>query len=1212
MYLKRIELEGFKSFAERTVIPVERGLTGIVGPNGCGKSNVVDALLWVLGERSAKALRADAMEDVIFKGAEGRASAPYAMVEVVLGDPEGQVAEAGGEVAVTRRLFSNGESEYLLQGRKVRRRDVREMLMDTGLGVRGYMVLAQGKIDAVLAANPAERRGVFEEASGISRYKARKREAQLKLEKVAQDLARVDDVLGEVGKAVRALRLQAGKARRWIEMRDRYRELRARIGCADVAVSSAQERALREAVRSLEERIEALRGERRSAEEQVQALELEEQVLRERHEALRAESGEVKERVAGLEERIAGLETRAAEGESRMGRDRDRLTALRARRDAETATLRELQEAVGRQQAALVAARTAAQDAEFAFAAARDARLQLRARLEELRSAMLAALDERTRRHNEVALAAKQRGEAEGHLRALERRRAEITSECASAVSAAEDLERSTGAATARLRDARAAAQERLARRDALRDERAGCAAAAHEARQKASAARARWEAMLAVEEETAAVPAHLQSLRAAKSAQGAWLLDGIEIEAPWDRLVENLLGRMQHAFWVADRETARRQEPKGGAADFLFPAAAPDPLPELAGAQTLASRIGGAPERVAALCRRLGAVYTVDDAAAAARLAELHPRVVFLSRDGEAHGAGWSRRGILLEEAAGPLARRNDRERAQRHAERSEAELARAHELETRAAAAVQAAESELAAAEEARRRAQAADDDLIAKRENARKRAEALGQEERALCAEDEALRAAAAAAHAAEAVAARARDEAEARRLTAEQELTSLQEESGRRDEAYDQRGQSAHEARAGVDRAAREQAHALEACAAHEAAAAQIGDELAAVEGEVGGLAGGLGELRAAAGAAREERDALLKRRAELSERTAAAAVQARRAAEGLSSARHRLGGESGRLEELLGERQERALELQRVEMGRAELVRGVVEEFGQSIEDLARSLAVDPAQPLPAGADEAALRAELAELRSRIESLGAVNLEAVQELEEREQRLKFLETERADLTGARAELDATLTDLDRECGERFLATFTVVQGHFEQIFRRLFRGGRAELRLEDGVNPLDAGIEISVRPPGKELRSINLLSGGERTLTALALLLAVFHSRPSPFCLLDEVDAALDDANVERFLDALQDFTGTTQFLVVTHNRITMARCSRLFGVTMRRRGVSMVVSVELDELPEEPGASFPAVAGEVDAPRGRGQPPRAAPPSERALEAGGN
>jgi len=467
------------------------------------------------------------------------------------------------------------------------------------------------------------------------------------------------------------------------------------------------------------------------------------------------------------------------------------------------------------------------------------------------------------------------------------------------------------------------------------------------------------------------------------------------------------------------------------------------------------------------------------------------------------------------------------------------------------------------------------------------------------------------AAAAARDAEATAALARDVAEQRRLAAQQELQSLQAESARRDEAYDTSGQAAHEARAAVDQAAREHAHALQACAEHDSAAGLIRGELAAVEGEVGGLAGGLGDLRASAASSRTERDELLHRRAALSERTEEAAVQARRAAEGLAGARQRLGGESGRLEELLGDRQEQALHLQRVEMGRAELVRGVVEEFGQSIDDLARSLAVDPARPLPADCDETALRAELAELRARIESLGAVNLEAVQELEEREQRLLFLESERTDLTGARAELEATLTDLDRECGARFLETFTAVQGHFEQIFRRLFRGGRAELHLEEGVHPLDAGIEISVRPPGKELRSINLLSGGERTLTALALLLAVFHSRPSPFCLLDEVDAALDDANVERFLDALNDFTGTTQFLVVTHNRITMARCSRLFGVTMRRRGVSMVVSVELDELPEEPRAEL-GNASEVDAPRGRGLPPRTAPPTERALESGGN
>lgn len=1211
MYLKRIELEGFKSFADRTVIPVERGLTGIVGPNGCGKSNVVDALLWVLGERSAKALRADAMDDVIFKGAEGRAGAPYAMVEVVLGDPEGKVAEPGGEVAVTRRLFRTGESEYLLQGRKVRRKDVRDLLMDTGLGVRGYMVLAQGKIDAVLAANPAERRGVFEEASGISRYKARKHEAQLKLEKVAQDLARVDDVLGEVGRAVRSLRLQAGKARRWLEMRDRYRELRARIACADGAEAAARERALREASAGLESEIERLRSERRGAEDAVGELEREEAALRERHEALRAENGEVKERVAGLEERIAGLETRAAEGEGRMGRDRERLLALRRRLEEERAESERLRAAAAGQERALAAARAAAQEADFAFAAARETRSALRTRLEQSRAAMLGALDERTQRHNEVAAAAKRRGEAEGRLSALARRRGEMAEESSAAERAAEGLERSTSDATARLMTARREAAERLERRDAARDEHAGCVAAAHEARQRASAARARWEAMRTVEEETAAVPAHLQSLRE-DAGGGAWLLDGVEIEAPWDRLLENLLGRAQHALWVADRAEAGARAQVGGAADFVFPAGEPPAAPPVSGARPLRELLGGDADRARALAWRLGPAYAVATAAEAAALAERHPGAIFVSRDGEAHGAGWARRGILLEEAAGPLARRNERERARRQAEADERALEKALELERRAARALQEAEAGLVAAEEERRKAQAADDDLVGKRENARKRAELLAGENRAIAAEEASLRADESEARAAEAAAAEARDEAERRRAAAEAGLQALQGDAAGCDEAYDRTGQAAHEARAACDRAAQDHSHALLACSEHEAAARRIGEELAAVETEVGGLVDGLGALRAQAGGAREERDALLKRRAELGERAEEAGLQARRAAEVLAAARQRLGGETGRLEELLGSRQQQALDLQRVEMQRAELVRGVVEEFGQGLEDLARSLGVDPARPFEAGADELSLRAELGELRTRIESLGAVNLEAVQELEERERRMQFLEQERADLVGARGELETTLADLDRECGERFLATFRVVQGHFEQIFRRLFRGGRAELQLEEGVPPLEAGIEISVRPPGKELRSINLLSGGERTLTALALLLAVFHSRPSPFCLLDEVDAALDDANVERFLDALHDFTDGTQFLVVTHNRITMARCSRLFGVTMRRRGVSMVVSVELDELPEEPGAGLGDGEGATDAPRGRGAPPRAAPPAERALEAGGN
>jgi len=1210
MHLKRIELEGFKSFADRTVIPVERGLTGIVGPNGCGKSNVVDALLWVLGERSAKILRADAMEDVIFKGSEGRAGAPYSMVEVVMGDPEGKVVEPGGEVSVARRLFSTGESEFLLQGRKVRRKDVRDLMMDTGLGVRGYMVLAQGKIDAVLAANADERRGVFEEAAGISRYKARKHEARLKLERVAQDLARVDDVLAEIGRVVRSLRLQAGKAKRWMEMRDRYRELRVRIACADSAKLASGERRLREAAAALESEIETLRGQRRQAEERLGALEREDEALRRLHEATRSETGEVKERVAGLEERISGLETRAAEGEGRVAKDRARLGEIESRQAADRSAGAGLAAATEQALAALQSAQAEVARAEALFAAARDARTGLRERLERLRQEMLEALDARTQQNNRVAHEAKQRGEAEGLLRALERRRGERAGEASAAAAAAELLERETEAATRLLGAARQAAQAAAAQREMRRADHAGCAEAAHAVRQKAAAARARWDAMRAVEEETAAVPQHLQQLRERAGSSAEWALEGIQIEAPWDRLLENLLGRIQHALWVEDRAAARAIEPAGGAADFLFPRADAPAARAIEGAMPLAQTFRGAPERIAALCRRLGPVYLVAAGADAARLAEAHPGTVFLSQDGEAHGPGWVRRGILLEDAVGPLARRNERDAAQRAAERTAAEQARTLELEQRAAEALRAAEAAQVAAEEHRRKAQAADDDLVARRENARKRAEAMAQEEAAVAREEDALRAAAEAAQAQESAAAAERDAAEARRLAAETELQALQEGAAGADEAYDRAAQALHEARGARERAEQEHAHASQRSQGYAQAVSQREQEVAAVAREVQGLLGGLEGLRAEAQSARAERDGLLRRRAELSERLEEAAAQSQRASEVLAQERGRVAGESSALEGLLGRRQEQALELQRAEMSRAELVRSVMEEFSQGIDDLARSLGVDPGKPLPEGAEEAALRAELADLKHRIESLGAVNLEAVQELEEREGRLQFLERERADLAAAQANLETTIGELDKECSQRFMETFTTVQGHFEHIFRRLFRGGRAELTLAEGPDPLEAGIEISVRPPGKELRSINLLSGGERTLTALALLLAVFQSRPSPFCLLDEVDAALDDANVERFLDVLRDFTATTQFLVVTHNRITMSRCERLFGVTMRKRGVSMVVSVELADIPEDLSQPMDlAAAPAVDAARPRLASPRAPEPAaERELE----
>jgi chromosome segregation protein len=1175
MYLKRIELEGFKSFADRTVIPVERGLTGIVGPNGCGKSNVVDALLWVMGERSSKALRADHMDDVIFKGAEGRKAAPYAMVEVILGDPEGKIVEVGGEVAVGRRLFANGDAEYLLHGRKVRRKDVREVLMDTGLGVQGYMVLAQGKIDAVLAANPEERRSVFEEAAGISRYKARKHETVLKLKRVDLDLSRVDDVLEEVSRSVRSLRLQAGKARRFVEMRDRYRELRVRLAFADSSAFTTREKELRGSENEIESVIENLRTERDSVAERLAELEKEESVLRERHDGLRAEAGEVKERAAGLEERVHGLETRASEGESRIERDRSRLSLLNNEQQDGAETDRALQAEHAERSAALEQTRVVLGEAEAAFKVAREAKAALRTRMEELRRLVLNALQERTQWNNKVANAAKRRSEAEGGLKALERRRQEIGTEVMSVGSDCKDLQERLEQLEGGVQEADLASKAAQEEVERLRDERKGFATTAHVARQRRASEQARVEAFKVVDDEMPGVPEHLRKfIEEQRTGVGGWLLDDIQIEQPWDRLLENVLGRLQHAFWLTD-SNASSELPKGVFDFFYADSGSYGAAQAIEGAKTLRAMLSGNDAACDALCERLGQVYCVPTADEARSLATDHPLALFISADGEVHGRGYARCGILSEDAAGMLARRNGRDQAQMALEEAEIEFKGAHALEEDAAAQLISAEQVAHDRVAELRKAVAAREEVAERHKGVARREASLQEEGRAMEREAQQLSQVVEQTTSVESEASGRRDAVEQKRVQANTELENMQTEVDQREKAFESASHSLQEAR--VAHGGLEQEDRLwrnrhtELLARTEKQNAERGS----LQKEVTELDVRCAELRTEAEEARKERTELLERRSDLSERVEEAWEQLQRASTALHGVRARSQDESGRLEQLLEKRQGLALEVQKVQMHLEELIRGVIEEFGQPLEDLSRGLEIDASQPLPEGANETEYRDELLGLKRRMESIGSVNLDAVKELEERQERESFLISERDDLNAAKTNLVDTLEELDIKCRERFVETFSRVQGQFEHIFRRLFRGGKASIQLEEGADPLDAGIDINVRPPGKELRSINLLSGGERTLTALALLLAVFQSRPSPFCLLDEVDAALDDANVERFVDVLNDFTGTTQFLVVTHNRITMSRCERLFGVTMRKRGVSMVVSVELDQVARE-------------------------------------
>ncbi|MBC8368766.1 MAG: AAA family ATPase, partial [Planctomycetes bacterium] len=481
MHLKRIELEGFKSFADRTVIPVERGLTGIVGPNGCGKSNVVDALLWVMGERSAKALRADSMDDVIFKGAEGRAAAPYAMVEVILGDPEGIVVEAGGEVAVGRRLFASGESEFLLHGRKVRRKDVREILLDTGLGVQGYMVLAQGKIDAVLAANPEERRSVFEEAAGISRYKARKHETKLKFKAVERDLSKVDTVLEEVSRTVRSLRMQAGKAKRFLELRDGYRDSRIRFALADSTTFNAEAATIRQVLGELITEIDSLSEQRDKNETHFDELEVELGALRERHQSLRSESGQIKEEVATLEERVAGLQTRASESDAQVIKDNSRLEILVSEQTKDAEANSELLGEKNKLDQHIADAGSRLTDIETKSDEVREQRNAARQEVEGIRGDILEALQQRSSWNNKVADAAKQRSESTGGLVAVDRRFSEIVDELAASETAVGETQIELCTQQASFDQQQTALNESKQQVESLNDKHLGFTKVAHE-----------------------------------------------------------------------------------------------------------------------------------------------------------------------------------------------------------------------------------------------------------------------------------------------------------------------------------------------------------------------------------------------------------------------------------------------------------------------------------------------------------------------------------------------------------------------------------------------------------------------------------------------------------------------------------------------------------------------------------------------------------
>jgi chromosome segregation protein len=1181
VFLKSLTLRGFKSFAEKTVLEFEPGITVIVGPNGSGKSNVVDAIAWVLGEQGAKSLRGGRMDDVIFGGAGDRAALGRAEVRLTIDNTASVLPIEYSEVTVSRLLYRSGESEYAINSTPCRLLDVQELLSDTGVGRELHTIIGQGNLDEVLHGRPEDRRAAIEEAAGISKHRRRKERAVRKLAGVEQQLLRLTDLVGEMRRQLKPLQQQAENARRAAEVQAELREVRLTLRARELAGARRLARATAEEQAALAERLAGLEAAHAAA----QSAEAAASRTLATTEPAAARGRETFHRLLTVRERLRGTlalaEERARSLAQPLGDDREgRPPAdMLAEADEVAGELHTVDEELESLRAALIeadAARDAARAAlqEFEEAAARDQReralarertLQLQAEAAALSKALERGGNDRRRLAARAGELAGRAGELQeqvaglqAEVTALERREAELTA-------AAAEAEQARGRA--------AAERERLAA--AKRDLQARLAAV--QARREANEAVAR-----AVGGDAAA------ALAAGQAGVVGPLAPALAVDAGYEAAVAAALGPDAGAVLVADADAAaaavERLHADGLGRLTLLLADRPAPAGEVPTPLRLAAHVRAAGPAGAAVSRLLERVLVAEDLAAARAVLARNPGHRVVTRAGElvAHdrieggaapeAATLATRHAALEAAAEAQRLDGELEAVARSEDAAAAALAAAEERVTEATAAVDASDAAIGAAADQLTRASEEQRLLEREREAATASQAELGDalaRDQARLAEVEALLAAAsgpapsgpAAAQAGppgpgtaeRAARATAAERAAERALQARVALSTVTERHrllAARERALRERAQAESQAQA---RRARVRAARLEG--------ARRAAEAATLAGRV------LARLEQSLALATAERDRLLaeveQARAELAE-----ASGHRRAA-------------SGELEELRA--RSRSADAAEVEarVRDDDLARRMLEEFGIDPEHAIKEYVLDHPPPAAGAAapgerapdprelPDAELRRAAATLERRLTLLGRVNPLALEDFRALEERHAFLAGQLADLKDSRRDLLKVVRAVDARVREVFGEAFTDVAREFERTFTLLFPGGEGSLVLTDPDDLLTTGVEVEARPPGKRLRRLSLLSGGERSLVALAFCFAVFRARPSPFYVLDEVEAALDDVNLQRFLALLDDVREHAQLLVVSHQRRTMEAADVLYGVSMQAGGLSKVLSQRL-------------------------------------------
>ena len=1165
MRLISLELHGFKSFADAQKLSFPGGMTAVVGPNGCGKSNISDSLAWVLGEQRASMLRGAEMADVIFAGTAQRRATGMAEVKLVLDMPDPTLPGSTREVTISRRLYRDTGSEYRINGREARLKDVQDLLLDTGMGTRAYSFIQQGQIDLILSSKPKDRRLLLEEAAGITRYKLRRADAEKRLEETRSNLQRLDDILYELNKQMDSLRRQAARARKAKEL--------------DTEIKATQRILLAGKVVELEEAKQRILDDLDTAERRVAELTAQVSEKASEVEALRLSVDEQQQAQAkrasamlGLDQRLQLADQERSFQEDRRSEAQDQRNRLEEHIQMLVARLAESGDSFTALEAQLKAAgdRLAQQEAELAkaeeaVALAQGALRHAEADLHALRERKAESQKEALGRQKQRIALQTQVAQLEGRLDTLNHEESVRAPRLESLEAEAGQVERTLEGLLAQLEQAEEASLDQRRRAEQLEEAQRTLAQDHHRAEAELDAAERRLRQisdLLAKSFGEAELQKGLTWLKE-QGVRPQTLVDLLTVEEALRPDLERLLGGWLQVVAADEALAGRAAEAPGHLLLALESQAELPPIPE--GCEALRDHLRWAGGKDRPLGGLLDRAFHCTDAALPA-LALAHPELAFVSPAYVRLPFGPVQVGVSAP-AASPLKLRAEQEEAKGT---REALLDRIEDLEARRGRGGDESRA-------ARERSVEIDEDLRA----LRRRADTLKSQRTSLQSQLAEIRAASERADALwEQIEAEIKGfQGQLRELEAhpeeandtaleeaiQQAETMVRETRHRLDERRDQRMEAARSRDAvWAERDGHERHLQLAQRGRFDLDAERQRQEVEAAEqtSRMETCVRRLAELES-------ESQALLKDR----EGVHALAQEAQ--------PRLELDQETLRVQERAAREFQEALENARAQHQEV-LIHGAQVQGSQ--EALAKEVELALGLDIPAflaGLSEAEREAwsegelvhqtHLNELQGRRMDLGGVNPLAIQELEEAETRMAFMNEQRADVTAAIGNLDSTIQEINATSEERFREAFDFVNNRFQEVFREAFGGGQAQLSLEDPKNLLECGIEITAQPPGKTAKALTLLSGGEKALTAISLLFAIFHFKPSPFCVLDEVDAPLDEANVGRFAAMVQKMKADTQFIVITHQKPTMVAADTLYGVTMEEAGCSRLVSVQLRE-----------------------------------------